>query len=157
MFNRLTHLLEKAFPPSGDGDPASHRHALQLATAALAVEIARADGHLSTEERETLTQDLRRRFELDDAESEALLEAAHGEVEEAVSLHDFTRLLNEHLERREKLEVLRLLWQVALADGVLDRYEEYTIRRLAELLHLSHADFIRTKLSIQGPLPSRSD
>ncbi|RME33646.1 MAG: TerB family tellurite resistance protein, partial [Gammaproteobacteria bacterium] len=135
MIGRLSRLLEKALTTTSEEGPSPRHHALQLATAALAIEIGRADGHLAPEERRLLLQDLRRRFGLDQAESEALLEAAGAEVEEAVSLHQFTRLLNEHLRREEKVEVLRLLWQVALADGLVDRYEEYTIRKLADLLH----------------------
>lgn len=45
---------------------------------------------------------------------------------------------------------MELLWRVAFADGRLDRYEEHLIRRIADLLHLPHRDFIRAKLRAQG-------
>jgi len=37
------------------------------------------------------------------------------------------------------------MWEVAYADGRIDRYEEHLIRKISELLHLSHKDFITGK------------
>jgi uncharacterized tellurite resistance protein B-like protein len=42
-----------------------------------------------------------------------------------------------------------MLWELAYADGELDAHEEHRIRRLAGLLHVSHSEFIRTKLAAQ--------
>ena len=83
--------------------------------------------------------------ELDEGDITSLLETADTAVEEAVSLYDFTSVINEHLNREKKYELLLLLWRIAYADGRLDRYEEYYIRKIADLLHLSLADFIRAK------------
>ncbi len=74
-----------------------------------------------------------------------LIDLARREVDLAVSLHDFTRMLNDNLNASEKIQVIELLWQVAFADAVLDKYEEYYIRKIADLLYISHKDYIRTK------------
>jgi uncharacterized tellurite resistance protein B-like protein len=39
------------------------------------------------------------------------------------------------------------MWEVAYADGRVDRYEDHMIRKVADLLYLSHNDFIRMKLA----------
>ena len=53
--------------------------------------------------------------------------------------------MHRHLDREEKVRVLEYLWQIAYADNVLDKYEEHAIRKVADLLYLSHADFITAK------------
>jgi uncharacterized tellurite resistance protein B-like protein len=42
------------------------------------------------------------------------------------------------------------MWQVAYADGRLDKYEEGLIRQVAELTYVPHAEYIRTKLAARG-------
>ena len=70
-----------------------------------------------------------------------------------MSLHQTIAHLNDRLSQTEKRQLMRWLWQVVCADDVIDPHEEHTLRRLAELLHLSHADFIRTKLEVTGEEP----
>jgi uncharacterized tellurite resistance protein B-like protein len=85
---------------------------------------------------------------VDAAVAEALIGEAETAVEEAVSLFEFTRLLNERLPREARYRVLEHLWRVAYADGSLDHYEEYYLRKICDLLHLSHRDLIRAKLAV---------
>jgi uncharacterized tellurite resistance protein B-like protein len=124
---------------------AEQPHSLELASAALLMEISRADRGISAVEREAMTNALRRVCHLSDDEIELLLETSEQAVEEAVSLYDFTTIINRHLSRAQKVELIELLWRVAFADRDLDRYEEYYIRKIADLLHVSHTDFINTK------------
>ena len=37
------------------------------------------------------------------------------------------------------------LWQVALADDYLDKYEESIIRKISDLIHLRHSEYIQCK------------
>ena len=46
--------------------------------------------------------------------------------------------------------LVKMLWDVAYADGQLDPYEEHTIRKLAERLHVPHREFIMTKHEASG-------
>ena len=41
---------------------------------------------------------------------------------------------------------MEFLWDVTFTDGVVDKYEDYTIRKIAELLYVKHKDFIKSKL-----------
>ena len=74
-----------------------------------------------------------------------MLELARQESQDSHSLHPFLRRINRHFDPEQKAEILEDLWRVAFADGRLDKYEEYHIRRIADLLHLPHSAFIRAK------------
>ena len=123
-------------------------HRLQLASAALMVEMIHVDEQITVEEEAKLQQLLRQRFELEDSEIEALIDLAHNEKHEATDYYAFTSLLNEHFTQQQKIILVEDLWQLAYADNQLDKYEEHLLRRLAELLHVPHRDFIRTKHKI---------
>ena len=118
---------------------------LPLAVTALLPEIARADHEVDARERHALVHAVAEVCAVDEHALEALVESAAIAVDEAVSFYDFTNVVNAHLDQARKYDLLVLLWRVAQADGRLDHYEEYYIRRLADLLRLSHRDFIRAK------------
>ena len=70
---------------------------------------------------------------------------SHSEKHEATDYYAFTSLLNAHYTQQQKIKLVEDLWQLAYADNELDKYEEHLLRRLADLLHVPHHDFIRTK------------
>ena len=129
----------------GSTDANAGEHAYRLASAALLVEMTRADFEVAPVEREAVTQAIRRAFDLDPEETEALLELAERSADEATSLFEFTRLINEHFDRPQKEHLVELMWQVGFADGHLDKYEEHLVRKVADLIHLPHTAFIRAK------------
>ena len=143
MFRTLKALFDDRIASYATAD--DEIDALPLAVAALLFEISRADHEVHEDERKEMVRSVGIVCELDEGDITSLLETADTAVEEAVSLYDFTSVINEHLNREKKYELLLLLWRIAYADGRLDRYEEYYIRKIADLLHLSHADFIRAK------------
>ncbi|MGH8531315.1 MAG: TerB family tellurite resistance protein [Gammaproteobacteria bacterium] len=123
-------------------------HALNLATAALLVEISRADNHVSDSERATIIEAMRKSFGLDELEARELVQLADRAADRAVSLTEFTRLLNQNLTQEDRVSIVQSLWQVANADTDIDMYEEYYVRKIADLLYVSHSEFIRTKLRV---------
>lgn len=129
-------------------DTASREHSLQLAVVALLLEIGRADHSFAQEELAAIERAAAAVFGITPAESNALVDQAAPVVEGAVSLFEFTDVLNRELEPSRKKDILRELWRVAQADGRIDHYEEYYLRKVADLLHLSHKDFIATKLAV---------
>ena len=139
MFEHLRKLLKDAPAPArADED--------RLAAAVLLLEVARADDAHHPLERATLRAGLAREFAVSEDALDALLDDAALRAKQSVSLFDFVQTLNRRLAPEKKRELLALLWDVAHADGVVDPHEEHLIRRLGDLLHLSHADFIRAKL-----------
>lgn len=120
-------------------------HALQVATAVLLVEVTRADFIVDPSEKLRLRQLLERQFNLSAMELEALLEQAEADADRLVSIQHVTRLLNEHYDHAMKLRIVEMMWQLVYADGEKDHYEEYLIRQVAELLYLSHGEFIQAR------------
>lgn len=120
-------------------------HRLQLSSAALMVEIVHADEQVTKHEESKIRHLIKQRFELSETEIEDLVELAHNEKHQATDYYAFTSLLNEHYTQQQKIRLVEDFWQLAYADGHLDKYEEHLIRRLADLLHVPHQDFIRTK------------
>lgn len=120
----------------------------ELATAALLSEIIRADRHADERELKAYRAMLDERFSLTDEQVEALMEDGRETAEEAVDMVQFTQVLNEQCDNDEKRAILRSLWEVAYADKEIAPIEEHTIRRIADLLHMPHSQFIKTKLDV---------
>ena len=126
-------------------NPAEQEHAYQLATAALLIEVTRADHEVKGIERNAVARALERAFELDEKETEELLALGEQRADHATSLYEFTRLINRHFDAEQKEHFVELLWHVALADGEVDKYEEHLVRKVAELIHVPHLSYIRAK------------
>ena len=56
-----------------------------------------------------------------------------------------TRVLNDHYDHAMKLRVVEMMWQLVYADGEKDRYEEHLLRQIADLLYVSHSEFIQAR------------
>jgi uncharacterized tellurite resistance protein B-like protein len=117
----------------------------QLALAALLIEMARADFDEHYTEHSEIAELLASNYELSPVEARLLIERAQAASNTAVCLFDATRALHECLDADEKREVIRMLWQVAYTDNKLDKYEDYLVRKIADLLYVSHSDVVRLK------------
>ena len=124
---------------------ASSESTIEFAAAMLMLEISRADSSIDSDERQVIDKVLKTQFHLSQEQADELLALAEKEVDHSVSLHDFTRSINEKMSQEDKIKIIEYLWQVAYADSVLDKYEEYFIRKIADLLYVSHKDYIKTK------------
>lgn len=130
----------KIVDPSGN-----EQHQEQLAAASLMVEVMVIDRQISDKEVHEVKKILERQFDIQEDEIEQLLKLAKEEVSEATSLYQFTRLINDQFDQQKKNDLMGNLWRVAFADEVLDKHEEALIRRIADLIHVPHTDFIKTK------------
>jgi uncharacterized tellurite resistance protein B-like protein len=116
-----------------------------MAVAALLVEVAESDYHHTAPERAVLLQVIHNHFGLDAKRAIALVKLAEAEHADATDYFQFTNLINRHYNPQQKIQVIEELWRVAYADKKLDKIEEHVIRRLADLIHVSHKDFIAAK------------
>ena len=114
--------------------------------AALMLEVAEADYQQQPEEKEILIELTKKSFKLNEAEADELVELATKEYEASTDYFEFTRLINDHYNEQQKIELIENLWHIAYADNILDKYEEHVIRRIADLIYVSHKDFIASKL-----------
>ncbi len=125
---------------------------IRHATAVLLVEIARADHELAQRELDEVRAQLATAFELSEQEAGDLLARALAAVEEAVSLHEFTRILHSEMAYEEKEAMIEMLWRIALADRNLDKYEDYMIAKIADLLYVARGDVLRLKQRVLDSL-----
>jgi len=123
----------------------SSERGLQLATASLLIEVSRADFSISAEERRAINQSIKEIFSLSDDEGETLVLLAESEINNSTCLYEFTRLVNDNYDYQQKLKIVEKMWQVAFADLHKDKYEEHLIRRVCDLLYISHQDFVRLR------------
>ncbi len=150
MLASLKNFLNEQFAVGdSNNEESGGSHELELATAALAVDIARADNNLDDAERRHIVEAIARHFSLTAGEAEKIMQLADSRLEESVSLYNFTRQLNDGLSRAERIRIIRLLWDVAWADDELHKHEEFIVRKVADLLYVSHSDYIRAKLEAE--------
>lgn len=142
----LKSLLSRLTAPA-DADGADSERTIALAAAALLLEVAWADHHISDEELALIESELERDFALSAEDVAALVAESRRAHEESVGLYRYTRTINEHWSEERKFQLVEALWRLALGNDGLHRYEEHTIRKIAELLYLSHSRFIEAKLS----------
>ena len=141
MLKALRQFFESLDEP-GQQDTEQRQH---IAITILLLEVAKSDFNLEQDEIDRLLRVLQERWQLSGTEASALLALATAEADHHASLHEQLRLINESLDYAQRCSLVSGLWEVAWADGEIHHYEEHLVRRLADLLYVSHADFIRTK------------
>ncbi|WP_438865066.1 TerB family tellurite resistance protein [Neptunicella sp.] len=147
MLNKLLLWFEQNLNhPQQNGS----EHTLKLATAVMFYELIRADNQIEETELSLLRQLLEQQFQLSTDELDNLMESANQHAEESVDLVQYTRVLNEQCDLEQKQQLVKALWQLAYADQRLDGHEEYLIRKVSDLIYVSHSDFIKAKLSVVG-------
>lgn len=139
--NFFTQMIEPGAKETG----VASQHALQLATAALLLEMMRMDSSVTAAETAAVTKVLRSRFGLRTEEVEMLMVLAADEARQATDYFQFTSLINKSFSAEQKVQVVEYLWQVAYADGHLDAHEQHFMRKIADLLYVSHADYVAAK------------
>ena len=131
-----------------------NEHRLKLATAALLIEMMQQDGKTRKEETDALRKLLKTKFRLNDTATNELIELASEQARQSVDFYQFTSLINQHYPPEKKIKIIENLWMIAYSDKQLDPHEEHMVRRIAELLYVSHKDFLKTKHKIQESLVS---
>ena len=118
---------------------------MTLATCVLLIEVSKSDDTFDEQENNKIISILKDKFNLDDSQIDILLEIADNKNQEMISLYDWTSKINEVYEYNEKKALIRALWDVAFADGRIDKYEDHTIRKIADLIYVKHEDFMKAK------------
>lgn len=140
---------------SDDAGDGQHIDKLQLACATLMIEVMNSDHQQDDGELNALVLVLKQTLQLEAEKLDEVIALARTEAQQATSLYEFTQLINEHYDYQEKLALMENLWRVAYADSHLDKYEDYLIRKVAELIYVTHSDFIRTKLKVRDNVLKR--
>ena len=138
-------------PTSGKTDEVSE-HSIQVATAALLIEMMKADGKVSEDERKAVMQTIQSKFNLTDEETKSLKELAKEKAKKATDYYEFTSLIHKSLSYEQKVEIIEHLWEIAFTDKHIDKHEEYMVRKIADLIYVEHKDFIEAKLRVKKKL-----
>lgn len=125
------------------------QHTIELATAVLLYEVMRADHKFEQLEQDSYRKQLEKHFSLSGTELETLCQLSQTRADNAADYQQFMRVINAIYDDNEKRAVLDSLWSVAYADHELSPDEDYTIRKIADLLYIPHSQFIQSKLSIK--------
>jgi uncharacterized tellurite resistance protein B-like protein len=129
-------------PPSGQN---SAEVTIEVACAVLLCEVMRADGHFDQQEQAKLALLLVEQFDLNEDEVKQIIDQALIQSEQATDFYRYTSKINEHFTIEQRITVVKQLWNMAYADGDLASIEEHVIRKIADLLHLRHSEYIQTK------------
>src|SRR5690606_38721301 len=148
MLDAIRRFFESRLSATGSAAAQNPRHRLQLATAALLLEVARADFDTHHVELAAVQRAISRTFQLSEAEVQELLRLAEDEVREATSDYAFTSLINSVFDAAAKILVVARVWETTYADGALDKQEEHLIRRIAEPIYVPNSTIIADKIRV---------
>jgi uncharacterized tellurite resistance protein B-like protein len=150
-------LIRKALGGGGREEaPAGEEQGVQrtrIAACVLLLEAAHADYECTDEEIAHVLETIRTSFDLPHEYAEELVELARSEREQAVEIWQFASRINRDYTSGEKLEVLETVWRIIYADGRLDKHEDYFVRKLSNLLRLTHREMIEAKLKAIDSAP----
>ncbi|MDQ6977114.1 MAG: TerB family tellurite resistance protein [Ghiorsea sp.] len=142
--------IKAMFHGSKTDESKAKKHDISLAVTAMMIEIMRIDGNLEDTERQVIFKAIEKRFDLSHEEVETLIKEATQAQAKSTDLHQFTSLINNQFSTQERIDFLKELWQVAMADGHIDPYEEQLIRRVAGLIGVYHGEFIQAKIDARN-------
>jgi len=150
MLNFIKNILTNKINTENTELEYSSEEQLQLATCALFLEVANSDDDFAEVEKEFIVRTLKQVFELDDNLVNELIEESQVQNEKSVSLYEFTKIINEFFNKKEKIQLVKNLWRLVFSDGVLDKNEEYFVRKISNNLHLDHSEIIASKLEVKN-------
>jgi len=149
MIEAIKEFFDKHLKLDPQTDNENQEHALKLASAALLIEMTRVDQVVKDEERLSVSRAIQTSFNLSEEQTRELIELAETEAQNSTSYYEFTSLINREFSQEQKIKLVEQMWHVAFVDGELEKYEEHLVRKISELLYVSHQDFIAAKFRAQ--------
>lgn len=148
FFNFISSLTDGANAQQGKFQPDDTR----LAAAALMFHVIEADGVLRDVETQRLRSLVSAENEVDGKALKELLEAAQKADHQAVDLYSFTSVLNNNLDKEQRLHFIELLWQLVYSDGHRHELEDNVVWRISELLHIESHDRVALRQRVEMQL-----
>lgn len=148
MLNKIKMFFDEHMKLSSPDQLATDN--LQVACAALLLEMMTMDDKIDSNEQQAVLSLLKDNFSLTTEQADALIDLASQERDQATDYFQFTSLINKQYSQDQKKQLIESLWKIAFVDNVLDIHEEYLVRKIADLLHVSHVDLIKTKFRAES-------
>ena len=153
MINFLKELINKKDPDgTSPNNYSDNNKRVQIATCALFIEVANSDDEFSDDEKKLIFDLMKNQYNLSKEEMHELIDLSHEQIQESVSLYEFTDIINKNFDSEEKFSVLKNLWRLILIDGKLDKHEEYFVRKISNNLNLEHRDLIAAKMDVKNEM-----
>lgn len=146
MIGLLKNIFMNEFKGNIPKGSATQPHRLHVATCAILLEMAKIDGEFDDSEKQDIIEIFKDKYTLTDEEITCLIEASEEELEKSIDLWQFANQINKNYGSDEKVRIVETIWQVAYADGRLDKHEDYLLHKLSRILNISHKDLIEAKL-----------
>ena len=143
MLKKISNIFKKKVTETPDEESLS---SISKACSSLLIEVALSDKDFDEEEITSMKEILKTTHGISDETINELVSNAKQTVDESTSLYNYTREVNDNFSYDDKLLLLQSLWDIAYADGNVDKYEEHLIRKISDLIYISHSDFIKAKL-----------
>ena len=143
MLKKISNIFKKKVTETPDEESLS---SISKACSSLLIEVALSDKDFDEEEITSMKEILKTTHGISDETINGLVSNAKQTVDESTSLYNYTREVNDNFSYDDKLLLLQSLWDIAYADGNVDKYEEHLIRKISDLIYISHSDFIQVKL-----------
>ena len=144
----IAKILDKMMGRTSEGQPHYHHDPLRLATAAILLDIAHADGEFSPAEDGNLSRFLTEKFALGAEDAAELKEAADEIRQKTVDHFALTHYIRKNSPLEDRIDIVKTMWRLVYADGKLTEYEGYLVRKLADLLGLEHHVMIDAKSAV---------
>jgi len=151
LWNRLVNFVEGVDDDKGRLKD-MHEEELRVASAALLINAGSIDGKFDSNEKQKVKALLQRRFDLKPDELKRLFQEASAEEREAVDLYRFTKVLCRDLDQDGRKRIVVMLWEVVMADGVVDEFETNLVWRVAELIGVSTRDRVTLRKMVEARL-----
>lgn len=145
MFDRVREIFTRNSPRQAQ--TIDEKQLVPLAAAMALLEVAWADHQLDPVELQFVKNSLISLYDIDEPYADQVLSLASQKRQTTTSMYPFARQLNEQLTLNEKIRLMTHLWHMNSVDDSCFHYEEGVIRKLADLLHLRHSEFIQAKLA----------
>ena len=118
---------------------------LELISLCLAFEVANADNNIDEREQKLFLEKIKETIDLSVLTDKEIFDVIKEESLNRISFYEIIKDINNSLNKDEKINVLKLLWEIAYADEILDVEEEKIIRRSAEMLGIKPSIVLQTK------------
>ena len=142
MINKISKLFKKDI---SDDATLNIESLTKLSSVALFIELCKSDNCVDQVEIDKTIKLAKTKFKMTDNEADLLFEQAEEKNKNSTSLYEFTNIINQAFQKKDKYLLIRNIWEVAFADNRIDPHEEYLIRKISDLIYVCHADFIKAK------------
>ena len=123
---------------------------IELVAYALAYEVAIADGAIDNDELVRIKLGLENISIKLSQSTEELFQVIEEHTKNSVSFYEFVEDINSNFNKEQKLALIKLLWETAYADNVLEVNEERLIRRVADLIRIKSSLVLKVKEEVRA-------